>query len=367
MWSDIKARIGTEIKLLFQLRKTERLWHIPVLASLCTGLPLLLGYFIGRLDYGILACLGGLVILYLPDTKLEHRMVTLLLCAFGFILSFTVGIVFSFNPYAAALTLGVFAFAVNWITNYFKLQPPGNFFFIMIASMASCMPFDVLAIPTKIGLLALGTILACVFALLYSLYITRKFPDNVAPEKKRKRYYTNITESVTIGVFVGFSLFVGHIFSFDNPYWLPISCLAIMQGVTVVHVWQRSFHRILGTFIGMGATWLLLQLELTPLQICFCILILQFIIEMLVVRHYALAMIFITPMTVFLADIGRGLTANPDQLIAARILDIIVGSTIGILGGWILHNQQLHHKAGRQVRKVRISQRFKNGKQESKK
>ncbi|MGN6533572.1 MAG: hypothetical protein ACTHK0_17655 [Ginsengibacter sp.] len=130
MANELKKIIKREIQLLFQLKQTERLWHIPVLASLCTGLPLLLGYYIGRPDYGVTACLGGLVILYLPSTKLENRMVTLLLCAFGFILSFTIGIVFSFNGYFSAVILGVFAFAINWITNYFKLRPPGSFFFI---------------------------------------------------------------------------------------------------------------------------------------------------------------------------------------------------------------------------------------------
>lgn len=65
--------IRREIRLLFQLKKTERLWHVPVLASLCVGIPLLVGYFAGHLEYGIVACLGGLVILYLPSTNFKHR------------------------------------------------------------------------------------------------------------------------------------------------------------------------------------------------------------------------------------------------------------------------------------------------------
>ncbi|WP_245681367.1 hypothetical protein [Arcticibacter eurypsychrophilus] len=217
MPQDFKTILLRELNLLFTLKKTERLWHIPVLASLCTGLPLLIGYYTGRIDYGVLACLGGLVILYMPSTNLENRMLTLMLCSFGFIISFAVGISFSFNPYLSAGILGLYALGLNWVTSYFKMHPPGSFFFIMIASMASCMPFDLVNVPTKIGLIAAGTILACILAFFYSLYITQKHPSQVSAIQKRKQDYANLTESAIIGIFITLSLLIGHYFKLDNP------------------------------------------------------------------------------------------------------------------------------------------------------
>ncbi len=58
--SSLRNILTREFQALFQFRKTERPWYIPVLAALCTGLPLFLGYMIDRPDYGSLACLGGL-------------------------------------------------------------------------------------------------------------------------------------------------------------------------------------------------------------------------------------------------------------------------------------------------------------------
>jgi len=185
--------------------------------------------------------------------------------------------------------------------------------------------------------------------------MTRKYSNRLITPLPVKRKYLNLTESITIGFFIGTSLLVGRLFDLENPYWVPISCAAIMQGVSVSHIWQRSFHRIVGTAIGVGLTWLLLELNLSLLSICIAILILQFIIEMLVVRHYALAVIFITPLTFFLAELGQGIGTNPEQLISARFVDIIIGSLIGIVGGWILHNQQVHLKAERQIRKTRVA------------
>src|SRR3546814_8722819 len=45
---------------------------------------------------------------------------------------------------------------------------------------------------------------------------------------------------------------------FEKAYWVPVSCLAVMQGVTLRASWSRNVHRIVGTVIGMGLTWLLL-------------------------------------------------------------------------------------------------------------
>ena len=67
-------------------------------------------------------------------------------------------------------------------------------------------------------------------------------------------------------------------------------------------VWQRSLQRILGTFLGLGPCWLLLGGSTSPVYLCICIMVLQLIVEMLVVRQYALAVIFITPLTIFLGS-----------------------------------------------------------------
>ncbi len=354
MSDSVKNIIKREIRLLFQLKKTERLWHVPVLASLCIGLPLLVGYYVGHLEYGINACLGGLVILYLPPTNFKHRRSTMLFSACGFVLSYTLGLIFSFDPLLSALMMAFFAFAVNWVTNIFKLGSPGNFFFIMVAAMASCQPFVLELIPLKAALLASGVLFACTLALIYSLYMTAKYKDKLQAVLPPKKNTIIISESVTIGVFMGISLFVPYLLNFHNPYWVPISSLAIMQGVSLSHVWQRSFHRMLGTLLGVGLSWVLLALRLEPLYVCLCILMLQFVVEMLIVRHYALACIFITPLTIYLADIGSLFTIDPSLLISSRLTDIAVGSLIGGIGGWLLHHQQLKEKADRHMRLAKV-------------
>lgn len=340
---------------LFELKQTERLWHIPLLASLCSGIPLLIGLYLQHLSYGILASISGLVILYLPSANIAQRMITMLACSFGFMISFAMGIIFSFNPVISAVVLALLTFGVQWTTTYFRMKPPGSFFFVMIVSIASCMPFNVETIPHKVGLVGMGAMLACVLAFLYSLYIVKKYPSQSETIHIKTQKYHNTITSVITGFFVGFSLLIGSLLHLSNPYWLPISCLAVMQGVTLEHIWQRSFHRILGTLVGLGLAWLLLLQHLTPLTVCIIIFVLQFIIEMLVVRHYGLAVIFITPLTILLAEAGSAISANPNVLIPIRFFDIVLGSVIGAIAGWLIHHEQIKEKAGRQLRKARIT------------
>lgn len=358
MNKSIKQLILEEIKALFRLNQITRPWHIALLGALCTGIPLLLGLYFDNFHAGIIACLSGVLIFYMPATALPNRMITLLACSFGFMISLAVGICFSFNPIVSSIVFGLFALSIHWITLFFKIKPPGSFFFILIVSIASGMPFDPHTIPEKIGLIGLGAILSCLLALIYSLLTIRKAQlqesnDNALVTTKTKCAY--FVDAFIMGGFMCASSLLGYFLKLQNPYWIPISCAAIMQGASLYHVWQKTIHRILGTFIGLGLSWILLFVTKTPLAICISIIILQFIIEICVVKHYALAAIFITPLTILLAEAGNPLLDNPDMLISIRFLDIVLGSIIGAIGGWLIHHENLRKHAVFHLRNARLA------------
>ncbi|MEA5428502.1 FUSC family protein [Arcicella lustrica] len=354
----IKQFLSKEIKAFFKLKKSDRLWHIPVLASLCIGIPLLIGLAFDNVKSGLLASLSGLVILYIPTANsIVSRMATMLICSFGFMVSYAVGLIFSFNPFVSTIVFGIFSTMVYWINLYFKTKPPASFFFIMIASLASGMPHDLSSIPQKIGLIAMGTMLACTLALLYSFLVKRKNHKKdaaIISDLLVKSKYADLVEAMIVGSFMFTSMLIGHVLKLQNPYWIPISCLAVMQGVNLYHIWQRVIHRILGTFLGLGLCWLFLSIVHTPFSICITIIVLQFIIEILIVRHYALAVIFITPMTILLAEAANPLILNPDLLIATRFLDISIGSLIGAIGGWFVHNEKIRFYTTMKIRKAKL-------------
>lgn len=329
---------------IFKFRKSERHWHIPILASLSVGIPLFIGYFFDNLPNGILASTSGLLILYIRFTAVANRIIHLVGCSFIFIMSYFMGAVGSFNIWLAPIILTTYVFFLNLVVRYFKFKAPGNFFFILIMSLAICQKFDLSTIPERVGIITLGAMSTCMLAFIYSMCTMKNYTlaDETIVFEKAKR--VDIGESAIQALFIGASLLVATSLRLDNPYWVPVSCAAVMQGASRRHIWERGINRVVGTFLGAGLAWFLLDLEMSGLTICISIVLLQFIVEILVVRQYAAAVIFITVLTIFLAEGGRQVTEHMEQSIYVRLFDILLGSIIGAIGGWIIYHNKVRLK-----------------------
>jgi hypothetical protein len=66
-----------------KFNKTGRQWHLPIVAGLTVGVPMILGWCIDNIEAGKLASLAGLSILYIQSDKLAERMILLMTCCFG--------------------------------------------------------------------------------------------------------------------------------------------------------------------------------------------------------------------------------------------------------------------------------------------
>jgi uncharacterized membrane protein YccC len=78
------------------------------------------------------------------------------------------------------------------------------------------------------------------------------------------------------------------------------------------------------------------------------------VIETLVVRHYGLATVFITPLAILLAEAGQGFVTAPQQLMQARLLDTVVGALLGLAGAACLHSPRFRARVGAGLRRLRF-------------
>lgn len=90
--------------------------------------------------------------------------------------------------------------------------------------------------------------------------------------------------------------------------------------------------------VGLLLAWGVLLLPLSAWTIPLVMIALAFCIEMLVVRHYALAAIFITPLSILLVEAATLGQTSPAPLIAARFWDTVLGCLVGLLGCVCLHS-----------------------------
>jgi len=323
---------------------------MPFAAALSTGLPLLAGVYFDHLDYGLISSLAGLVFLHMPATPLYHRMVSLMACAFAMTASYALGVTSHLYPPAMMPVLTFTAILVTMACRFYNLGPPGSLFCIMAASIGAYAPGDFMQVPLKVGIYFLGSLQACLIAFIYSIHILRSRPAAPVTPLPPPSFDFVVFDSIIIGLFVGASLALAQALHMDNAYWVPVSCLAVVQGMSLRAVWTRQLHRIVGTGIGLGLAGALLMLPLDQWSIALVMMLLTFIIESAIVRHYGFAVVFITPLTILLAEaatMGRG---SPALLMQARFFDTLLGCLVGLLGGICLHSPRLRQSVGRRLR-----------------
>lgn len=351
-WSRFQTVVRTELLHMTTVHASDRPWQMPFAAALASGLPILVGAYFDRMDYGLISSLGGLVFLYLPSTPLHHRMVSLMACAFGMSASYALGVMSHFLP---ALTVPVLVFTailVTMVCRFYRLGPPGSLFFIMAASIGAFSQGEISEVPLRVELLTMGCLLACLIGFFYSLLILRRQPPKPVTPLPPATFDDVVFDPVVIGVFVGVSLALALVMQLEKPYWVPVSCLAVIQGMSLRAVWNRQVHRVVGTGIGLLVAWALLLLPLDKWSISMIMTMLAFVIETAVVRHYGFAVIFITPLTILLAEaatLGQGSTG---PLIQARFFDTVLGCVVGLFGGICLHSPRFRDVVGRQVRRL---------------
>lgn len=351
-WLRLNDLLRAEWQHLTTIHPSDRQWHLPFAAALATGLPLLVGAWFDRLDYGLISSLGGLVFLYTPDSPLHHRMVSLMACAFAMTACYALGVMSHFVPALMMPALIFIAVLVTMLCRFYAIGPPGSLFFVMAAAIGAYSPTPLMQVPLVVGLIFMGALLACLIAFVYSLYALRVRPPKPAAPLPSPTFDFVVFDSVVIGAFVGISLLLAQMLQLERPYWVPVSCLAVIQGASLRAVWNRQLHRILGTAIGLLVAWSLLLLPLDNWSISLTMMALAFVIETAVVRHYGFATIFITPLTILLAEAATLGSSSPAALIEARFFDTVLGCVVGLAGGICLHNLRFREVVGRQLRRL---------------
>ncbi|MFV9831221.1 FUSC family protein [Bacillus stercoris] len=125
------------------------------------------------------------------------------------------------------------------------------------------------------------------------------------------------------------------VFGFARSYWIPLSAAAVMLGTTVVFTLHRAIQRSAGTVIGVMLAGAILFFKPGGVYIAFCIAALQCLLEMLIVRNYALAVPFLTANALVITESMHG-GADTGYFMIARLTDVAVGSVIGLLGTMLL-------------------------------
>lgn len=348
---DLRQFLADEWRQLASVNRSDRPWEMPVAAALASGLPIFIGAAYGELGLGLAGSLGGLVFLHLPATRLSHRMAWLMACAFGLTASYAMGMLGHMHQSLVVPLLVVITILSTMVCRFYAAPPPGNLFFVMTAAIGAYSPIHGRDALVQVGAVALGTVLAVAIAFLYSVHIIsrRGVP---APSPPLQPGFDVVMDSVVIGGFIGLSLLAAHALQLDRPYWVPVSCLAIIQVASLRAAWTRQLQRVIGTALGLLLFLGIARLSLGPWGVAGVLTALALVIEILVVRHYGLATVFITPLAIVLAEAGQGSVTAPQLLMQARLVDTVVGALFGLAGAACLHSPRFRAVVGSGLRRL---------------
>ena len=116
----------------------------------------------------------------------------------------------------------------------------------------------------------------------------------------------------------------------ERAYWAIVAAVMMLhQGLDWLRTVQRSIERLVGTWVGLVLAAALFAVHPSGLALVLVLFSLQFAVEMSIVRNYALAVVFITPMALTIST-GGGRVEAIGSLTLARGVDTLIGCLVAL-------------------------------------
>ncbi|GGH65252.1 FUSC family protein [Rothia aerolata] len=324
------------------------------------AVPLGILVLLGREDLTIFAAFGTFTSIYArlekPQMRFRHQSQA------GLILSFATGVGlllgnFGANPWVLILTCSLVGAIGSMLAIRWSLRPAGGIFFIFATGAIGSIPPN--GIPFQSLLL---TVLAAGFSVLMGFVFgwfgegTRGIIFSEPPNHgltnrqvlERGLYFFLTT--LAAGV-------IGELSGLSHSYWAQVAAAAVLLGANTVARVVRGINRVLGTFGGILITAFFISLQPDTWHVLVLVVLSQFLGEMFVLRNYGFAMLFITPLAMFMIYLANPFTNY--ELLTARLLETAIGSAVGMLGVIITPAQELVNKDTVAVPVLRVARTLK--------
>lgn len=145
---------------------------------------------------------------------------------------------------------------------------------------------------------------------------------------------------------VAYGLHIGH------PYWAVMTTALIMtihaDRLTLTH---RALHRVAGTVIGVGVFFGIHAGNPSGIWITVIALALMFLIQLTVVRNYAVGVMFVTPMALLISTTGNPYVPVKD-VVGQRVVETAIGAGMSLLVIWLTGRRTPIRVVRRQFRRA---------------
>jgi hypothetical protein len=234
------------------------------------------------------------------------------------------------ETWSVPVALGAIAATACAGSAWFRTGPPGPTFVVFAAAAGLITPAGAGAIGERTVATAAGAVVAVLVAAVPAL------PAIAARRRARARLLPPRpplpawhADALRIGAGALAAGLLAQAVGLGHAGWAAVGATAVLQGVSRSHVAVRALHRGAGTAVGAVLAWVVLDAHLSFWVIAVVVAALQVVTELVVARHYAVAMLTITPLALLMASLGGPVDAG--TLAADRAVDTLLGVLVGLV------------------------------------
>ncbi|QBE49156.1 FUSC family protein [Leucobacter triazinivorans] len=336
---------GAAVRSLFALPPSPapRRW-VATRAALSIGVPSGLLALLGHEEIGLQAAAGAFVALFFAGAGAAERAKALPFVAAALVACAALGAALAPWPWLLAAGLVGVAVCASAFAFAFRVGPPGPVFFVLSYGLAA----NITAVVDGARLAEPGAFLAAMtcgslFSYLVALTPLLRRAERARPVRPlrallpgpwlgagERELLLRIAIVAVIGTLSTVAMLDPH-----RAYWTVSAGIAVI-GLTPSRGFAvgRGLHRTVGTLLGAALAVALAPLSAIPLLLVALLMLLQFGIELIVVRNYALALICITPLVLLMTAAATG-TPDVSHAAGERVVDTALGSGLAVLTGLI--------------------------------
>ncbi|WP_160240765.1 FUSC family protein [Enterococcus faecalis] len=246
------------------------------------------------------------------------------------------GMISSHYKWTVPIVVSMVAFFGRLFFRLYKIEKPGPYFSVMFVSIGASSNIEFSQIPMMSLFFIIGIIVSIVLAVIFTFFDKQPIEIyRIEPLKTRLISDPSvILDSYLYATILFFATYISFSLSLYNPYWLVVSCAAILQGNKLKDAYTRHIQRIIGTIIGLLLAAVLLEINLSILDQMLVISILYMVVDFFKKKNYTFLLFFSTPMALMLSNLVHHQYIT--TLIQYRFICIILGSLIGLFWVWLI-------------------------------
>ncbi|WP_235008261.1 FUSC family protein [Microbacterium timonense] len=317
-------------------------WPIGLRAAIAIAVPIAAMTLAGRADLGFQAATGAFVALYGTHLPVIERARVVPFLAAGLLAAAVLGAVAGPFPIATIAGLAVVPIVAAAAMFAFSVGPPGPLFVVLVYGLSAHIIGSGADAATYVTAVGCGILFASAVSLAPLLLPSRRRVRarplrEVLPGPALSAGARMLLARVALVTLAGIG--IGLLLDPDRAYWIVGAAVAVV-GVAADRraAYARGVHRMIGTVLGAALYLLLAPLPIPALWLALLLGVLQFTIELVVVRNYALALVFITPLVLLLTGAATG-AVDTVAVATERVVDTLAGAALGALSG-VLHARE---------------------------